>query len=143
MEIIQKTAWVTSKPEVVYRLVADIEAYPQFLPWCGGAKILKVFENGVEASLTLTKGGLSKSFITRNTLKPYQSIDMQLVSGPFKDFDGVWTFQEERGGTRVSLNLKFSFESRLVAMMIGPLFQPVANTLLEAFVKRAEQNEST
>lgn len=140
MEIIQKSAWVAASPEKVYNLVADIEAYPSFLPWCGGAKILKRFDDGVEASLTLTKGGLSKSFITRNKMMPFKKIDMKLVAGPFKSFDGVWSFVEERGGTRVSLDLRFSFESRLIAMMIGPLFQPVANTLLEAFVKRAEQN---
>lgn len=139
MEIIQKSAWVLCSAAEVYNLVADIEAYPQFLPWCSGARILKRADNMVEASLTLSKGGMSKSFATRNIMHENTKIEMQLLSGPFKHFEGVWTFQEEMNGTRVTLHLEFSFASRLIALMMGPLFQPVANTLLEAFINRANE----
>lgn len=125
--------------EKVYELVADIESYPKFLPWCHGAKILKRLPNVVEASLILSKGGLSKSFATRNTMTPGKEIKMELLSGPFKRLDGLWTFETMPGGTKVSLHLEFSFENRLIAMMLGPVFQPIANTLLEAFVKKAEE----
>ncbi len=124
-------------PHVLYRLVADIETYPQFLPWCSAARILTSAPGKVQASLTLSKGGLSKSFVTENILHPFNEIEMHLISGPFKHLEGVWTFEPENGGTRVALHLEFSFDNRLIAMMIGPLFQPVANTLLEAFVAQA------
>ncbi len=138
MEIIQKSAWLACTPELVYNLVADVESYPEFLPWCSAAKILSQVDGHVEASLTLTKGGLSKSFSTCNIMKPFTGIAMTLLTGPFKHFEGHWTFEAEGCGTRVSLHLEFSFENRLIAMMLGPVFQPVAHTLLDAFVKRAQ-----
>lgn len=138
MEIIEKTAWVACPMTKVYQLVAEIEAYPEFLPWCSAAKILSEEGNQIEASLTLTKGGLSKSFTTRNMLSPFQKMEMKLLSGPFKHLEGIWTFEPEGEGTRVSLHLEFSFESRAISMMLGPIFSPIANTLLEAFVRRAE-----
>jgi len=141
LEIIQKNAWVSCPPHVVYDLVTDVEKYPSFLPWCGAAKILKHFEDGIEASLTVSKGGLSKNFTTRNIHVPHQRIEMHLLSGPFKHLEGVWTFEPEQGGTRVTLHLEFSFDSRLIAMMLNPLFQPVAHTLLEAFVKEVSNHE--
>lgn len=138
MEIIQKSAWVACPPEKVYKLVADIESYPTFLPWCVYAKVLKQDNVSVEASLTLAKGGLSKSFSTVNTMIPFKEIQIKLLSGPFKKLEGVWSFKEERGGALVSLHLEFSFDNRFVALMLGPVFQPIANTLLDAFIKRAE-----
>ncbi len=138
MEIIQKSAWVACPPEKVYKLVADIESYPEFLPWCSAAKILGEFDSNVEASLTLSKGGVSKSFSTYNTITPFKHIEITLLSGPFKHLEGMWTFEKEGEGTRVSLHLEFSFENKLMSMMLGPIFHPIANTLLDAFVKRAE-----
>ena len=122
----------------MYELVADIEHYPDFLPWCHGAKILHQSKTMVEARLTISKGGLSKSFTTRNTMYPYHTINLHLVEGPFRHFQGSWNFMAEGEGARVSLHLEFSFDNRLIAMMFGPVFQPVAHSLLEAFVKRAE-----
>ena len=139
MEIIRKSAWIAQKPEVLYRLVADIESYPRFLPWCSAARILKTEPGIIEASLVLSKGGISKSFSTRNILKPFQSMEIHLISGPFKHLEGLWTFEKEDEGTRVSLHLEFSFANRLIAMMIAPLFQPVASTLLEAFIRKANE----
>ncbi len=138
MERIEKSAEVLCPPEAVYPLVADVEAYPEFLPWCSAARILGKGESSVDASLTLSKGGLSKSFTTRNTMIPFERIEMNLLSGPFKHLEGVWTFKPSTRGTVVSLRLEFSFDSRLMSMMLGPIFHPIANTLLEAFVKRAE-----
>ncbi len=138
MEIVRKKMWVPYAREDVYALIADIESYATFLPWCAASKVLRRWEGGVEASLTLKKGGLSKSFVTRNLETPSERIEMHLVSGPFKHLYGVWVFEDKNNGVEVSLDLEFSFDNKLVAMMIGPLFQPVANTLLEAFIQRAE-----
>ena len=137
LEIVRKKMWVPYAREDVYRLIADIEAYATFLPWCAAAKILRRWEGGVEASLTLKKGGLSKTFVTRNLETLNEKIAMHLVSGPFKHLYGVWLFEDQNGGVEVSLDLEFSFDNKLVAMMIGPLFQPVAHSLLEAFMQRA------
>ncbi len=139
MEKVSKKMWVPYARAEVYHLVADIESYADFLPWCAAAKVLKRWEGGVEASLTLKKGGLSKSFVTRNLETLNEKIEMHLVSGPFKHLYGVWLFQDRDDGVEVSLDLEFSFDNKLIAMMIGPLFQAIANTLLEAFMQRAEK----
>ncbi len=139
MEVVNKKMWVPYAREDVYRLIADIDAYATFLPWCVASKVLQRWEGGVEASLTLKKGGLSKTFVTRNLEALNEKIEMHLVSGPFKHLYGVWRFQTLSEGVEVSLDLEFSFENKLMAMMIGPLFQPVANSLLEAFMARAAE----
>jgi ribosome-associated toxin RatA of RatAB toxin-antitoxin module len=138
LEVVHKKMWVPYAREAVYQLIADIEAYASFLPWCAASKVLRRWEGGVEASLTLKKGGLSKSFITRNLETLNERIEMHLISGPFKHLYGVWQFVDKDNGVEVSLDLEFSFDNKLIAMMIGPVFQPVANTLLEAFMARAE-----
>ncbi|MCX7122454.1 MAG: type II toxin-antitoxin system RatA family toxin [Gammaproteobacteria bacterium] len=137
MEIVRKKMWTPYAREAVYALIADIESYAGFLPWCAASKVLHRWEGGVEASLTLKKGGLSKTFVTRNLETVNEKIEMHLLSGPFKHLYGVWKFEDKNKGVEVSLDLEFSFDNRLVAMMIGPLFQPVANSLLEAFMQRA------
>ncbi len=137
MEVVKKSMWLPYAREDLFKLVADIEGYPQFLPWCSGAKILKRFPGGVEASLTLHKGSISKSFVTRNLIRENEKIEMHLVSGPFKHLYGVWTFEAKDAGVTIGLEMEFSFDNRLIAMMVGPLFKPVTNTLLEAFVQRA------
>jgi len=122
----------------VYALVADIERYPEFLPWCSYAKILRALDHVVEASLTITKGGLSKNFSTRNLMTPYNNIEMYLLEGPFKHFYGLWRFDEHPHGCHITLELEFSFDNKLLSMMLEPIFQPIANNLLDAFAKRAE-----
>ena len=139
MEIVCKKMWVPYARKDVYALIADIDRYATFLPWCAASKVLRRWDGGVEASLTLKKGGLSKTFITRNLEIVNERIEMHLVSGPFKHLYGVWQLADKNNGVEVSLDLEFSFDNKLIAMMIGPVFQPVANTLLEAFMLRAEQ----
>lgn len=138
MEVVQKSMWVPYKPADVFKLVADIQHYPDFLPWCSGAKILKHFPGGVEASLTLHKGSISKSFVTRNLMVENEKIEMHLVSGPFKHLYGVWLFEPKAKGVTITFDMEFSFDNRLIAMMVGPLFHHITHSLLEAFVKRAE-----
>ncbi len=139
METLHKSHWVPYSREKMYGLVADIARYPQFLPWCTGARVIRDLGASVEASLTLSQGPVSKSFVTRNLMQPFEQIEMHLVSGPFKHLYGVWRFTEQDGGTLIHFELEFSFSSRLIAMMIGPLFNTAANTLLDAFVARAKQ----
>lgn len=140
MERIERTAIVPYSAETVYTLVCDIERYPDFLPWCKSAVIHNKTEEWVEASLELSKGAISKSFTTRNHLKPNREMEMHLVNGPFKHLYGIWKFEPlSEQACKVSVCLEFSFSSKLLEMAIGPLFHHMANTLLEAFVERAKQ----
>lgn len=139
MTIINKSALVTYSPEQMFKLVDDIEAYSDFLPWCGKATEISREEKKVEASLLISHSGLNKTFTTQNTLEHYNQIEMRLVNGPFKSLEGIWFF-EPLGDTacKVSLNLEFEFSSKIIGLTLGPVFSKIANTLVDAFIKRAE-----
>ena len=139
MTIISKSALVTYSPEQMFKLVDDIEAYSDFLPWCGKATELFRDESNVEASLLISHSGLNKEFTTRNKNTQSEKIEMHLVNGPFKNLDGIWLF-EPLGDTacKVSLNLEFEFSSKLIGLTLGPVFSKIANSLVDAFIKRAE-----
>jgi ribosome-associated toxin RatA of RatAB toxin-antitoxin module len=140
MEIVHRSAQVPYSAQAIYTLVNDIEAYPQFLPWCVDAIVHERDEQHILASLTLEKGGFRKRFTTQNQLESNRRLEMHLVEGPFKHLYGVWTFEPEGDeACLVTVALEFDFSSRIIAMLIGPLFQHAANTLLDAFVERAHQ----
>lgn len=140
MERIERTAIVPYSAQAVYALVSDIERYPDFLPWCRSATIHSRTETQVEASLELAKGSISKSFTTRNELIPGRQMEMHLLNGPFKHLYGIWTFEPlSEHASKVSVCLEFSFSSKILELAIGPVFNHIANTLLDAFVQRAGQ----
>jgi len=124
----------------MYALVADTESYPAFLPWCRSARILSREGDEVVGTVELVKGPAHKSFTTVNRLVKGERIDMELVKGPFKHLQGVWRFQPIGDqGSRVSLDLEFEFSNRLLAMTVGPVFNEIANRLVDAFTRRAAE----
>jgi ribosome-associated toxin RatA of RatAB toxin-antitoxin module len=139
LNIIRQQLRVPYRAEDLYNLVADIKTYPEFLPWCKQAHILKDLDKIVEARLTLNKSGISKNFSTRNVMTPYEKIEMHLLEGPLKHLYGIWTFLEDNQGCLVTLKIEFSFDSKIMALMLEPIFKSVAENLLAAFVKRAEE----
>lgn len=123
----------------MYAIVNDVESYPRFLPWCSGASILDQRENQMTARVEVEKGGLRQSFTTRNDLVENQSIQLNLVDGPFSRLRGRWRFQDlGSDGCKVSLDLSFSFRSRLVASTFGAIFSVAASQMVNAFCKRAD-----
>jgi len=139
MTIISKSALVSYSPEEMFKLVDDIEAYSDFLPWCGKATEISRDEKNVEASILISHSGLNKEFTTQNKNSAFGKIEMHLVNGPFKNLDGVWSF-EPLGDTacKVSLNLEFEFSSKLIGITLGPVFSKIANSIVDAFIKRAD-----
>ena len=124
----------------MFALVADVESYPDFLPWCTGAEIHSVQGDVIEASVELSKSGLSKSFRTRNTLLRPESISMALVGGPFRHLDGGWNFLAlGDDGCKVSMDLEFEFESRMTDMIFRQVFEDICNALIDAFTRRASE----
>jgi len=124
----------------MYELVKDVERYPEFLPWCGGARIVERFDDGVVGSVDINKGKVQKTFTTRNHFTQDSEISMQLVDGPFSKLQGAWTFHAiGEQGSRVSLHLEFDFNSTLASMTIGPVFNLIADKLLDAFVEEANR----
>jgi ribosome-associated toxin RatA of RatAB toxin-antitoxin module len=124
----------------MYALVDDIDSYVKFLPWCHKSTVLKREPHSVDASLEIKYGKLHKSFTTRNLNTPHTRIEMQLLDGPFKHLHGKWQFTplgEE--GTKVELLLEFEFASKLMDFTVGPVFSQIANSLVDAFTKRAKE----
>ena len=137
--IIKKRALVNYKPEQMYALVNDIEAYPQFLSWCAGAEILSHDNDQVCARLDISKGILKKSFSTINRLFPSHLIEIRLLDGPFKHLAGFWRFDEKpNGGCLVVFDLEFEWSSMALSAVFGPIFHTLAASLVQAFIKRAK-----
>jgi ribosome-associated toxin RatA of RatAB toxin-antitoxin module len=122
----------------MYALVADVAAYPQFLPWCRGATVHSADAASMEATLEIAKGPLRKSFRTRNTLHPTRRIEIRLVEGPFRELEGRWQFEDlGEEGARVSLDMRFEVAGGLLSRTLAPVFGEIANTLVDAFCRRA------
>ncbi len=140
MNAIRKSALVPYSAEEMYGLVADIESYGKFLPWCGGARILNRHAHELTASIDIAYRGVHKSFTTRNTLSPGREMNLMLVDGPFKHLFGRWRFDPlDESACKVSLDLDFEFSNRLVAFALGPVFSSIANDLVESFRRRAAE----
>ena len=138
MTTINKSALVPYTSQEMYRLVRDIEAYPEFLPWCRQAKILSEDQDEVRATLWLSKGGVDKSFNTSNRHQSNKMIEIRLVEGPFRHLQGFWRFDTlGDAGCKVSLDIEFEFASRMLSMVVGPVFNQIANSLVDSFQKRA------
>ncbi len=138
MAVINKSALVPYTPHQMFILVDDIDAYPEFLPWCSGSQVLTRSDFEVTASLEISHSGFQKAFTTRNVNEQDNRICMYLVEGPFKKLEGIWQFQALGDqGCKVLLDLEFEFSSRLIGMSFGPLFGQIAGNLVDAFTQRA------
>ncbi len=140
MPTINRSALVPYSPEQMFAIVDDVDRYVEFLPWCGASKELSRVGDVVDAMVTISKGAVNKDFSTRNYLQKNKMIEMKLLDGPFKHLSGFWRFDDIKGqACKISLDLDFEFSSRLVSLAIGPIFNQIANTLVDAFVKRARE----
>lgn len=137
MTEIQRSAQVPYSAAQMYQLVNDVASYPEFLPWCDHVDVLQQTDREVVARVTLTMGKLPQSFTTRNRLVPNESVEMELVEGPFKHLRGVWQFEPLTSGCRVSLDMRFEFKSRIARITLGGPFHKIVNSLMEAFIERA------
>ncbi|MGD2074508.1 MAG: type II toxin-antitoxin system RatA family toxin [Gammaproteobacteria bacterium] len=138
MTTINKSALVPYTPQEMFALVRGVEAYPQFLPWCKQAKILSADQDEVRATLWLSKGGVEKAFTTSNRHQSNKMIEIRLVEGPFKRLQGFWRFDPlGDSGCKVSLDIEFEFASRMLSLVVGPVFNQIANSLVDSFQKRA------
>jgi ribosome-associated toxin RatA of RatAB toxin-antitoxin module len=138
MRNVCRSALVPYSAREMFVLVDDVEAYPEFLPWCNDAEVHSRSEDVIEATLELHKGAVSKHFTTRNRRMPFESIGIELVGGPFRHLSGGWQFKAlGEQGCKVSLELDFEFSSLIVDMMFGAYFEETCNSLVDAFTNRA------
>ena len=127
-------------PQQMFTLVNAINDYPQFLNWCSDSCILNQSDAQITALVEINKGGLRQKFTTKNTLRAFDLIEMELLDGPFKTLSGQWRFEAlGDNATKVELELQFSFKSRLMDIALSPIFTQIANSQLDAFIARAKQ----
>ena len=143
MREVKRSALIAESPARMYKLVNDIEHYPDFVPWCTAARVESRTDSEVTATLTIKRGPLRAEFTTRNLLEPDKRVLMQFVSGPFRVLEGIWTFTPlGELGCRVELEMRFEFSNRVAGTLFEPLFENTAASLVDAFVKRARDERA-
>ncbi|MBW0147493.1 type II toxin-antitoxin system RatA family toxin [Marinobacter arenosus] len=137
---IDKTALVMHSAERMFHLVNDVARYPEFLPWCANTEIHEQNDGELTASMEIAKGGVRHTLTTRNQLQMPEAIEMSLVDGPFRNLTGRWHFKPlDHNACKVILTLEFEFAGSLSRMAFGTVFSQAANTMVDAFCKRADQ----
>jgi len=127
-------------PAQMFALVDAVEDYPRFLPWCATAVVSHRDEQTTRATIRIRYRGLSQEFTTDNAKNPPEEMRLRLVEGPFRRLDGSWRFSAlAEQGCKVELRLQYEFSSRMLEKLIGPVFDHIANTLVDAFAKQAEK----
>jgi len=160
MKHVKKSVLLWYSAREMFELVVDVESYPKFLPWCESSTILEQHPAdpatgapaGMTARLGLSYAGVRQSFTTRNEQVQGESVKLKLVDGPFSQLDGVWVFKplkqpdptqppnpDEPVACRVEFDLAYAFSNRVFEAVLSPVFDQVANTFVDSFVKRAAQ----
>lgn len=140
MREVRRSALLPFTAAQVYGLVADVERYPEFLPWCTTARILADEGEFVTVNLGLSRGMARGNFTTRNRLVPERSLTMSLVDGPFSLLEGRWEFTPiADAGSRADLHVRFATHGVVGGLVLGPAFQEICNQLVDAFGRRAHQ----
>ena len=128
---------VPYRPEQLFDLVADVDKYPQFLPWCSAAKVRSHEGDEMVADLTIRFGPFSESFTSRVTLEKPGRIRARYENGPFKYLNNQWVFTATPGGAQVDFWVDFEFRSRILQAAIGAVFSEAVKRMVSAFLKRA------
>jgi ribosome-associated toxin RatA of RatAB toxin-antitoxin module len=140
MQVVERSALVTYTAAQMFALVNDVARYPEFLPWCVGARVDDLSPTERIAVLQVSRGVLRTEFTTRNTLVQDAQIHMQLMHGPFRDLTGEWRFEAiGTRGSRVQFRVEFQFKNRLTAAAFNAVFESMCGTIVDAFVLRAQK----
>jgi len=151
MKSVHKSVLIWYSSQQMFDLVTDVAKYPEFLPWCDHARVLSLTETGMRAEVGIAIGGVKQSFTTQNEHRfdeqsQARQVILTLVNGPFSKLEGQWDFtpvgdtsQAEQSACRTELRLNYGFSNAVLAKLVGPVFDKIAASFVDAFVKRAEQ----
>jgi ribosome-associated toxin RatA of RatAB toxin-antitoxin module len=124
----------------MFELVNGIEEYPRFLPWCQNSQVISRTNEEVIASLDINWKGIHKTFSTCNRLYHFDKVEISLIKGPLHHLEGIWTFHElDEYACKITLDLDFEFTGHFIDKFFQPVFQHIANTLVDAFIQRAKE----
>lgn len=124
-------------PEQMFDLVADIERYPEFLPWCVGMRVRERRDNVILADLMVGFKMIREKFTSQVTLQRPSRIDVIYIEGPFKRMENHWLFKPHDGGCMVEFYIDFEFRSRMLRLVMEPLFHEAVRRMVGAFEARA------
>jgi ribosome-associated toxin RatA of RatAB toxin-antitoxin module len=151
MKHVRKSVLLWYSSQEMYDLVTGVQAYPRFLPWCRSAEVLQQHDDGITARLGLTYMGVQHAFTTRNVQVPNELVTLSLVDGPFSTLDGTWHFRSLGPASdatpasaapracKIEFEMRYAFASPALEAVVSPVFDKVANTFVDSFVKRAEE----
>ncbi len=146
MKQVSKSVLLWYSPQEMYDLVSGVAAYPEFLPWCERAAVLGRHDDETTVRLWLHYAGVRHAFTTRNLHRAGRSVTMALVDGPFSQLDGLWDFTplgipggEPQQACKIAFDLRYAFSSVALEAVVSPVFDRIARTFVDSFVKRAEQ----
>jgi ribosome-associated toxin RatA of RatAB toxin-antitoxin module len=146
MKSVHKSVLIWYSAEEMFNLVTDVGKYDQFLPWCDHAKVITATPDTMQAEVGIAMAGVKQTFTTQNTHTindTGRQIDMKLLNGPFSNLEGSWTFtpvgDTSQRACKTELHLNYGFDNAVLAALVGPLFDKIAASLVDAFVKRADQ----
>ena len=140
MAQVEKSVIVLHSARQMFDLVDRVEDYAHFLPWCGGTSIAERSDREVVATVMINYHGLKQSFTTRNHRESPNLIRVSLEKGPFHDLSGEWHFTPlEENACRIEFYLHYTFSSRVLEKVVGPVFDHIANSFVDAFIQQAEK----
>jgi coenzyme Q-binding protein COQ10 len=125
-------------PEQLFSLVADVERYPEFLPWCLAARVKERRADLVVADMIIGFRVFRERFTSRVALDPPRRIDVTYAEGPFRRLNNHWVFDQAPSGCRIDFYVDFEFKSRLMQKLIEVLFSEAVRRMVGAFEKRAD-----
>lgn len=144
MNRVEKSVLVPSGASQMWHLVQDVRAYPQFLPWCAGSEVLAQDGQHTDARLHINYHGLKQHFSTRNQAEHPHWVKMSLLEGPFRHLEGQFSFTVlSDSACKIIFTLEWSFSNALLEKLVGPVFRHIADTMVDAFVQRAEALAAT
>ena len=139
MSMVEKSVLIERSSQQMFSLVEAIEDYPEFLPWCSQTRVEFRDEKKTVATLHINYLSVKSHFTTENEKEIPLRMSIKLVDGPFRRLEGVWRFKPlAENACKIEFQLSYEFSSKLFEKIIGPVFSQIANTFVEAFVKRAD-----
>ena len=137
---IHKLAIVLHPAANMFKLVDEVENYPKFLPWCGSTQVIYRDSEITRASIEINFKGIKQSFTTENVKKSDHLMQIRLIDGPFKHLSGSWLFKKlDENSCQIELTLEYQFSNFLLETLISPVFNIIANTFIDEFIKEANR----
>jgi len=140
MALVEKSVLIERSARQMFDLVDAVEQYPQFLPWCSSTELKFRDESKTVATLHINYHSVKAHFTTENEKEIPGWMSIRLVDGPFRRLEGMWRFKAlGENACKIEFSLSYEFSSKLFEKVIGPVFNHIASTFVDAFTKRATQ----